>query len=290
MSAAIASIVPPPSPPINFLDIPGCHFTRTGLAIERGMSFAHYQRLGELLDTIEGSIQFWVGDWIRYGEREYGEKYAQAVVDSTPFKKRTLQNLVFVAENVPTSRRRENLTFGHHAEVASLSPSQQVHWLLKAETENLTVRDLRQGIKISKTIRTSKKERQELKEHIEHAMAQVQELKSLCPDHQFIRRHYDEWLSDLQYELTERGVIDDQEKLQDAWEQGYRTDEALTKATGIPRGTITQILGGRLNWEKVREGGKTEMARGDRRWIWRKPGEVLGSDAQIPRVEDDDDF
>lgn len=289
--SAVVSLVQQPSPPINFLDIPGCHFTRTGLVIDRGMSFPHYQRLGEILDTIQGSIQFWVGDWLRYGEREYGEKYTQAV-NATGYKEKTLRNAVFVAENVPMSLRRDNLTFTHHAQVASLSRSQQKYWLDKAESEGLTVHQLRQSMEVSKTVRTSKKERQELKQHIEHAMTQIQELKSKCPDHTFIRRHYDEWLSDLQYELTERAVIDDQEKLIDAWEQGYRTDEALKKATGIPRSTIIQILGHRLNWEKVREGGKTDMARGDRRWIWRKPGEALGSDANIPRARggDDEDF
>lgn len=289
MSASVASLVPRQPPAVvGFLDIPGCQFTRTALTIERGMSFVHYQRLGEILDTIDGSIQFWIGDWIRYGEREYGEKYAQAI-EATGYKEKTLRNLVFVAENVPMSRRRDNLSFAHHAEVASLSASQQVRWLTKAERENLTVRELRHGIEVGKAIRTSKKERQDLKEHIEFAVAKVQELKSLCPDHQFVRRHYDEWLSDLQFELTERAVIDDQEKLIEAWEQGYRTDEALQKATGIPRGTIIQILGERLGWEKVREGGKTEMARGDRRWIWRKPGDALGSDAQIPKARSDGD-
>lgn len=291
MSAVVSLVPPQRSAVVGFLDIPGCQFTRTGLIIDRGMSFPHYQRLGEILNTIEGSIQFWIGDWVRYGEHEYGEKYAQAI-DATGYKEKTLRNLVFVAENVPLSRRRDKLSFGHHAEVAALSPSQQSHWLTKAETDNLTVRELRQGIELTKTVRASKKERQELKEHIELAMARIRELKAACPDHTFIRRHYDEWLSDLEFELTERGVIDDQEKLLDAWEQGYRTDEALKKFTGIPRATIIQILGSRLGWEKVREGGKPDGAKGDRRWIWRKPGEALGSDARIPRTatEDEQDY
>ncbi len=130
-----------------------------------------------------------------------------------------------------------------------------------------------------------------LKAHIERTVAKIEkEIIPDCPDGTFARRFYSEWLNELRFELHERGIIDNQEKLIDAYDQGYRTDEALQKVTGIARGIILQILGDRLGWEKVREGGKTEMARGDRRWIWRKPGEVLGSDAQIPRVEEDDDY
>lgn len=295
MSAVVASLVPPQLPPGNFLDIPGCHFSRTGLEIDRGLKFDQWQRIGGVLRGIEGSIQFWIGDWIRYGEHEYGEKYSQAV-EATNLDYQTLQDAVYVAQNVPISLRNENLSFSHHRAVASLPQTSQKKWLDRAEREELSYRELRKRIERAKVVKKLPKQIEleaKLKAHIEKTIDTIENsIVPDCPDSSFVLKYYRDWLDDLRFELKERGVVELQDRLLNAWEQGYRTDEALTKATGIPRSTIIQILGNRLGWEKVREGGKTEMARGERRWIWRKPGEALGSDARIPRAatEDDEDY
>ena len=62
---------------------------------------------------------FIIGDALRYGERRWGETYAQ-VMDATGMAYQTLANAKWVASRVPVQRRRTELSWSHHAEVASL--------------------------------------------------------------------------------------------------------------------------------------------------------------------------
>jgi hypothetical protein len=52
-------------------------------------------------------------------------------------------NMVYVASRFEISRRRENLSWSHHAALAALEPTQQDHWLDLAEENRLSVRCLR---------------------------------------------------------------------------------------------------------------------------------------------------
>jgi hypothetical protein len=54
----------------------------------------------------------------------YGKTYDTAVSE-TGLGYQTIANLKSVARKVDISRRRENLSFGHHAEVAALPAEQQ---------------------------------------------------------------------------------------------------------------------------------------------------------------------
>lgn len=58
-------------------------------------------------------------DLLRFGENKYGDKYTNAV-DATECDYQTLSNAKPVAEKVEIYRRRENLSWSHHAEVAAL--------------------------------------------------------------------------------------------------------------------------------------------------------------------------
>jgi len=114
------------------LPIPyGVELTRTSLALPDDLPFDDWQRLGTTLKDIEKSVQWWIGDWLNFGERRYGETYAQAV-DATDYEAGTLRNAKWVASKVEMSRRRDNLSFSHHQEVAPLEPGEQDEWLDKA--------------------------------------------------------------------------------------------------------------------------------------------------------------
>jgi hypothetical protein len=86
--------------------------------------------------------QWWLGDWVRYGTTRWGEKYKEAA-RITGYDVKTLRNIVYVAEQVEVSRRRDNLTWSHHAEVCALEPAEQAKWLDLAESQRMTVADLR---------------------------------------------------------------------------------------------------------------------------------------------------
>ena len=65
---------------------------------------------------IEG-VQWWIGDWLNYGERCYGEKYREGV-ELFQLAKGTLKNYAYVAGNIQSSGRHNDLSFSVHSEVA----------------------------------------------------------------------------------------------------------------------------------------------------------------------------
>lgn len=130
----------------NKLSLGKFYFDKTGLTVSGNPTFEEWQNCGEFLKQAEKSVQFWIGDWLNYGEKKYGETYSQAL-DETDYDDGTLRNSKWVSSRIELSRRRDNLSFSHHQEVAQLQPADQEFWLDKAEEEHLSTRDLRHKIK-----------------------------------------------------------------------------------------------------------------------------------------------
>jgi N6-adenosine-specific RNA methylase IME4 len=108
----------------------------------RKPDFDEWIHVGRKLMLIESGIQWAIGDWLAYGEFNFGEKYAQAI-DTTDRDPQTLMNYQWVANKFPISRRRENLTFSHHAEVAALTFEQQEALLTLAASTRMSSKALR---------------------------------------------------------------------------------------------------------------------------------------------------
>ena len=123
--------------------------TKTGVFSTGDPTFEEWEAAFAWCRQVEGAASFWVGDLIEWGEHKYGEKYAQAM-DATGGSYQALQDVAYVARNVPASRRRENLGFAVHREVAPLPPAEQDVWLDKCEADGLTREQLRMQIKASK--------------------------------------------------------------------------------------------------------------------------------------------
>jgi len=152
MSANLAVVKPAPIPTLPLVTLfPECKFTPVSLEIKPGMKFDRWLELGDLLRLMAKGIQFYVGDWIRYGEHEYGEMYSQAI-EATGKEEATLQNWVFVAQNIHSSRRREldQVDFSTHAEVASLPAKEQERILSAAASGGLSKMDVRREVKRTK--------------------------------------------------------------------------------------------------------------------------------------------
>ena len=115
----------------------------TGYELPEGLTFEEWAAEGPTLIAMARSAMWWVGDWLRYGERRFGERYAQAV-EATGFALQTLRNAVWVCEKIPPSERRPSLDFGHHEAVAPLEPHQRRELLERAETEGMSVREVRE--------------------------------------------------------------------------------------------------------------------------------------------------
>lgn len=139
------TLVEAPKQNLSLFDIPGCEFSPTSFTLPDGLSFDHWERIGRQLQLADLAVQWWIGDWLNYGESRYGEKYAQAI-DEFGRKKQTLMNYAYVAKAIEPSRRREIVDFSTHAEIASLKPADQEKVLAKAAKEHLSVKRTRREV------------------------------------------------------------------------------------------------------------------------------------------------
>lgn len=115
---------------------------KNGIKATGEPSFEEWLQCGEFINRAKGSVHFWIGDWLNYGEQKWGEKYLQAIKE-TNYDYGTLRNDKWVASKVELSRRRDKLSFDHHAEVADLEPDEQDRLLDYAEKNKLDVRAFR---------------------------------------------------------------------------------------------------------------------------------------------------
>jgi hypothetical protein len=119
-----------------------------GLRIPRHLSFERWLAVGTKLSEIHTSSAWCLGDWLLHGSTAYSGRYKNAV-EQTSLDYQTLRNYAWVARRIPLSRRRDSLSFGHHAEVAALPEVEQDFWLRKAEELCWPVRQLRHEVRAS---------------------------------------------------------------------------------------------------------------------------------------------
>jgi hypothetical protein len=119
--------------------------TRLGLRLRAGLTYDEWLFAGRQISKISTASAWWLGDWLLYGERDYGKRYREAL-ERTPFDYKTLRNYAWVARSIEMSRRRDKLSFQHHAEVAGLRDAEQDLWLTRAETLGWSRNELRRRL------------------------------------------------------------------------------------------------------------------------------------------------
>lgn len=127
------------------LDTPG-RTRRTALSLPAGLSLTAWTRLGRQIFIISDSSAWWLGDWLIYGQEQYPDRYKRAIAE-TSLDYQTLRNYAWVARSFSLSRRRDKLSFQHHAEVASLPEADQDRWLNRAAKGGWSRNELRRRIK-----------------------------------------------------------------------------------------------------------------------------------------------
>jgi hypothetical protein len=70
-------------------------------------------------------------------------------IERTSLDYQTLRNYAWVARKFSISRRRDTLSFGHHAEVAALPEPEQDFWLRKAEELGWSRNQIRREVRAS---------------------------------------------------------------------------------------------------------------------------------------------
>jgi hypothetical protein len=106
------------------------------------ITYERFEAIGFLLGRMHQSLRFAIGDWLNLGEHLFQDRMYQAA-EALGMSPDGMREYLRVAEKVPRSIRRKELTWSHHRAVASLPPSEQKEWLRRASSEQLSHHQLR---------------------------------------------------------------------------------------------------------------------------------------------------
>jgi hypothetical protein len=118
------------------------------------MSFREWAAVGRRLSRVSSATTWALGDWLLFGERAFGQRYRTAIA-ATNLDYQTLRNYAWVAGRFGVSRRRPELSFQHHAELASLTEAEQDLWLQRAVNGSWSRNELRRQLKRRRSGATS---------------------------------------------------------------------------------------------------------------------------------------
>jgi len=118
--------------------------TPTGVELPDDMSFEQWAELLRRVAKMQNASTWALAQIIFYGQGRYGQRYEEAIA-ATGLSYKTCANLACVAGQYDSSRIRENLSFGHHAEVAALSDEDRDAWLDRCEKYEWNSLELREA-------------------------------------------------------------------------------------------------------------------------------------------------
>lgn len=124
------------------LGFPGAA-TPTSLELPAHLSHEEWSKAGVALRRAGSSVMWLAGDWLIYAETAYPDRdiYAEAK-EITGFAENTLWNAAWVCRRIDPSRRRREISFGHHQVVAAMKPGEQSRWLKRAVKERWPIKAL----------------------------------------------------------------------------------------------------------------------------------------------------
>lgn len=132
--------------------------TPVSLTLADELPIDEWRQIGVELAHLARRTPWWLGDWLFYGETKYGSStpaYDEAVA-ATGLDRDTLMNYKSVAGKFSVSRRRENLTLSHHAEVLRCKTlDEQEYWLATAEREAWSQKTLREQLATGRSVAAS---------------------------------------------------------------------------------------------------------------------------------------
>lgn len=126
-----------------------CELSKTNLKFKKEVTQEQWMDVFKSLKTMEGCVQFWIGDCLKYREQKWG--MYDDIAEETGYDKGTLKNIKMVSDAIKPSFRNDDLSFSHHMQVAPLTPAKQEKYLAKAVENDWSVRELRQEIKEHET-------------------------------------------------------------------------------------------------------------------------------------------
>ncbi len=116
-----------------------------GLVFTRELEIGDWMKFGSFIAEQERGRMFQLGDFVNYGEAEYGEKYSQAL-SHTDYKEGTLRNAAYVCNAIPLKFRNPRLTYSHHYHVSRLDLDEAKRLLKEGLKHDMTAEAFKQYV------------------------------------------------------------------------------------------------------------------------------------------------
>jgi hypothetical protein len=225
----------------------------------------------------------------KYGKAEHGDKKMEELSQAVELSVSYLRQIARTYRTFTTNfSRHNNLYFSYHRIACDYKNPEEA--LAVASEQGMSckalaewVSDQRKKDAKKKTRKAQKAAQTDFLTHLEHVEAIIEDdfIKN-CPIRDFARRVYEKgWLQEIKFELKQfnrklnedlvRAAIDD---------DGARTLQEIKEVTTLAMSDVESLVGQfvALNeYEWLREGGETDMARGGRRMILHKVGTPCGN-------------
>jgi hypothetical protein len=127
-------------------ELRGATPSRIGLRLSPVLPYDDWLELGRRVGKHADASLWWLGDWLVYGRYKYGRRYKRGI-ELTGLDYQTLRNYAAVARRYEMSRRRDNLSFQHHAELCAFDDAEQDYWLDAAEAGGWSRNELRRRVR-----------------------------------------------------------------------------------------------------------------------------------------------
>lgn len=145
---ALAPVAPGAMQLLLDLESSGALTPRT-MNLPADIDYDRYESLGAFLGEFKSRVNFYLGDWLIFGEGTFAERWSQAC-EATGLAEQTLLRIMAVCRNVPAARRRDALSFSVHAAVQSQDVRSQNLWLKRAEQHGWGYAELRKAMQAAR--------------------------------------------------------------------------------------------------------------------------------------------
>lgn len=123
------------------LDLGPIRLTAISVEFTAAPTLDQWRQAFQWVKRCETGVAWWLGDMVVHGDNMFGEEASQE------YERETIRKFAWVAEKVPASVRRRTLSYSHHEVVARLPVREQERWLIAAEQNGWSVKELRRQLK-----------------------------------------------------------------------------------------------------------------------------------------------
>lgn len=127
----------------------GPYGTALELSLPEDLEWNEWIEVGKRINIIARASLWWLGDYLRFGERKFGQEFAQ-IVDELGYAVQTAKNAMAVCGAIPPEDRHPEMSYSHHAEVAFLQRDERRRWLELAAQKGWSVSEMRHEIQVAK--------------------------------------------------------------------------------------------------------------------------------------------